>query len=82
MTSKRDLERRLTDLEGVDHGELPEASIHIILSSENAGEHDPLPNQPGLMRCFGDLYREPDLPSGVFEGENDNEGDGRDIRTF
>lgn len=75
MTSptKRDVERRLDDLEGDDgSGDIEEASIAILLSSMNTDEYDPMDGEPGLVRCFGKLYQIPDLPLGD-HGEGDDE---------
>lgn len=73
MTSKHDIERRLDDIEGDSDDEtLEEASIHTMLSSINAGEHDRMEEEPGIVRCFGQLYRVPDLPPGIID---DLEGD-------
>lgn len=87
--SKRDVERRLTDLEGEgDSGdgdgqaqafEFEEASIATMLGAMTADKYDPMDGEPGLVRCSGEVYRVPDLPSGVFEGEN-GDGDGESDR--
>ena len=53
--SKRELERSLDDLD--DGDALPEAGLIRILSAERAGECESVDGAPGLIRCYGDVYR-------------------------
>ena len=55
--STLNLDRRLSSLETDAREEYPEAGLIRIAAAERAGECEGVAGEPGLIRCFGDVYR-------------------------